>query len=357
MQKTTSLAICGFGLVGRRHAEAIASLQDVSVAAVVEPSRHGQAKATDMGLTCYETLDDLFAKHPIDGLIVATPTPLHVEQALAAIGHGCPVLIEKPIATNVEDAARVVSASAARGVPVLVGHHRRYNPLIEAAHDVIGAGEIGDVRAVNATCWFYKPDAYFDEAPWRKDAGAGPISVNLVHDVDLIRHLCGEVETVSAHAAPSTRGYANEDVAAAVLTLTNGAIVTISVSDSIVAPWSWEMTSREYPVYPQTSESCYMIGGSHGALSIPDLRVWTHADGQRDWWTPISAQKMDRAQSDPLANQIKHFRDVIVNGAAPRVSGEEGLRTLRVIEAMQTSARKRHPIHGLTGDGATAPQA
>ncbi|ABD57056.1 Gfo/Idh/MocA family protein [Jannaschia sp. CCS1] len=355
MNQPISLAICGFGLVGQRHATAAANLPDVQISAVVEPSRDGQAKAAAMGLACFATLDDLFAKQSIDGLIVATPTSLHVEQALAAIALGCPVLVEKPIATSVESAATLVSASVARGVPVLVGHHRRYNPLIQAAYEVIRDGHIGNVRAVNATCWFYKPDAYFDVAPWRKEAGAGPISVNLVHDIDLIRHLCGEVETVSAQAAPSQRGYANEDVAAAVLTLAGGAIATISVSDSVVAPWSWEMTSHEYPVYPQTTESCYLIGGSHGSLSIPDLRVWTHADGQRDWWTPMSERMVHRETSDPLVNQIQHFRDVIVTEAEPRVPAEEGLRTLRVIDAMQRSAKTGKPIH--LRDAASAKDA
>jgi len=339
-----SLAICGYGLVGQRHAEAASQVRDVDVVAAIEISSQGRARAESAGIRGYGSFDDLFAAHRVDGLIVATPTPLHLENALAAIDRGCPVLVEKPIATNVAEASALVAASQARGVPVLVGHHRRYNPLIQRAHEVISSGKIGDVRAVNATCWFYKPDQYFDAAPWRKELGAGPVSVNLSHDIDLIRFLCGEVVRVSAQAAPSSRGYANEDVAAAVLVLESGAVATISVSDSIVAPWSWEMTSREYPIYPQTSESCYMIGGSHGSLSIPDLRVWTHEDGNRDWWTPISATNQTCGSSDPLVNQIRHFRDVIQKSAVPLVSAREGLRTLRVIEAIQSSAASGQPI-------------
>ncbi len=345
MNTPISLAVCGFGLVGQRHAEAAQALSGVKVSAVVEPSAEGRAKASHLGLASYATLQELFAARAVDGLIVATPTLLHVDHALAAIGQGYPVLVEKPLATSVEAATAIVTASAAKSVPVLVGHHRRHNPLIQAAHGVIVAGRIGDIRAVNATCWFYKPDSYFDVAPWRKELGAGPVSVNLVHDIDLIRYLCGDVVSVSAQAAPSARGYANEDVAAAVLTLANGALATISVSDSIVAPWSWEMTSREYPIYPQTNESCYMIGGSHGGLSIPDLRVWTHENGGRDWWTPIEDVPLEAAPSDPLVNQLQHFRDIIVDGAAPLVSAEEGVRTLRVIEAIQTAAASGLPVH------------
>ena len=81
--------------------------------------------------------------------------------------------------------------------------------------------------------------------------------------------MCGQVESVQAQCSPSIRGFENEDMAAALLKFENGAIGTITVSDSIVAPWSWEMTSKENPIYPSTSESCYVIGGTHRSLSIP----------------------------------------------------------------------------------------
>ncbi|MHA7889181.1 MAG: Gfo/Idh/MocA family protein [Roseicyclus sp.] len=334
------LALCGYGLVGQRHVTAARHVDGVILEHVIEPAAAGRAAAERAGLTCYYDLDSLMAATKVDGVVIATPTSLHREQTLAALQHGCPVLVEKPITTTSDEARAIVSAVKTNGVPVLVGHHRRHNPLIQKARQMIDEGLVGEIRAVQATCWFYKPDHYFDTAPWRKERGAGPVSVNLVHDVDLIRHLCGEVESVSARAAPSRRGFANEDVAAAVLTLTNGAIVTISVSDSTVAPWSWEMTSGEYPIYPRTDQSCYVIGGSRGALSLPDLRLWRH-DGERpDWWTPISAVVGGYVTSDPLVNQIRHFRDVIQGSVNPLVSAEEGLHSLRAVEAIQTSAAK-----------------
>ncbi len=222
---------------------------------------------------------------------------------------------------------------------MLVGHHRRHNPLIRHAHAMIKNGKLGSVRAVHGTCWFYKPDEYFDAAPWRKCKGAGPISVNLVHDIDLIRHLVDEIVSVQAQAAPSVRGYENEDVAAAVLKFANGAVGTITVSDSIASPWSWEHTAREYPIYPATPENCYLIGGSKSSLSIPDLRLWKHDGGKQDWWSPISASCQVRESSDPLVNQMTHFADVIKGEVEPLVSGREGFLTLQVIEAIQKAAK------------------
>ena len=104
------------------------------------------------------------------------------------------------------------------------------------------------------------------------------------------------------------------------------------------------MTSGEYPIYPRTQESCYLIGGSQGALSLPDLRVWSHKDGVRDWWAPMSVTAEIRDNSDPLVNQIGHFAEVIRGRTAPIVSGAEGVRTLVVIEAIQSSGKTKTRI-------------
>lgn len=341
MPKSVRLAIAGLGLAGKRHADAIAQLSGVELVGVVEPTEAKTVIAANQTVPCFQTLAELFADQSPAGVILSTPTTMHADQALKCIERGCPVLVEKPLAVSSEQAQPVVDAAEAKGVPILVGHHRRHNPIIRKAHEVINAGTIGQVRAVHVNCWFYKPDDYFSRSPWRTKAGAGPISVNLAHDIDLIRYLCGEVTGVQAIATPSVRGFENEDVAIALLHFDNGALGTVTVSDSIVAPWSWELTSREYPIYPSTSESCYLIGGSHGSLSLPDLRVWTHDDGKRDWWSPISATTLKHPSSDPLVNQIAHFSEVIRGATEPLVSVREGLRTLQVIEAIQQATAIR----------------
>ena len=332
MTSPPKLAVVGAGLIGQRHIAAIHTTPAATLAAIVEPA------GGDFGaVPVYDDLASLFDAQQVDGVLLATPTPLHLQGALDCIAQGIPVLVEKPLATTADEAAQIADASARAGVPVLVGHHRRHNPLIQKAAQLIHSGAIGTVRAAQSTCWFYKPDDYFDAAPWRKRLGAGPISVNLVHDVDLMRHFCGEVTMVQAIAAPSLRGFENEDVAAATLRFANGAVGTITVSDSISAPWSWEMTAAENPAYPVTDQSCYMIGGSEGALSLPDLRLWRHEGGQ-SWWHPMSATTYPRASADPLIAQIAHFADVIRGTATPLVSAEEGFRTMQVIEAIQIAA-------------------
>jgi len=333
----TAIALVGAGLVGKRHLLAMQQADNVSLAAIVDPDPAAADSAKQHGVPWHASLADLFTHNSADGILLATPTNQHVEQGLQALDAGCPMLIEKPIAIQSADAEALVTASEVKGVPILVGHHRRYNPLIDHAHELIASGQLGDIRAVQATCWLYKPDDYFAVAEWRKRPGAGPVSVNLVHDVDLIRYLCGEVVRVQAQWQPSARGFDNEDVASAILVLDSGAIVTISVADSIAAPWSWELTARENPAYPITHQSCYLIGGSDASLSIPDMQLWEHT-GKKSWWSPISATTAPHSLADPLVNQLEHFADVIQTGRAPRVSGREGLKSLRVIEAIEIAA-------------------
>ena len=332
------MAVVGYGLVGRRHVDVIIRSPKAELAAIVDTSPSNKAAAMDHGVPVYADLVEMINTESPDGVILATPTPLHIEQGLACIGAGCPTLIEKPIAVSSNEARLLTDAADKAGVPLLVGHHRRHNGMVQAAKSAIESGIIGDIRAVQATCWFFKPDYYFEEAPWRTKRGAGPISVNLVHDVDLLRHFCGEVVSVNAVAAPSRRGFENEDLATAVLVFSSGTIATISVSDSIVAPWSWELTARENPAYPATSESCYLIGGSKGGLSLPDLRVWQH-EQQPDWWTPISANNLRCKTDDPLVMQMEHFVEVINGRQKPLVTGWEGLKSLEVVEAITRSSQ------------------
>jgi len=114
-------------------------------------------------------------------------------------------------------------------------------------------------------------------------------------------------------------------------------VATISVADTIAAPWSWELTARENPAYTATNQSCYLIGGSLGAMSLPDLKVWSH-EGAPDWSSPIASKTLIANAGDPLAIQATNFAKVIRGEEAPVVSGAEGLRSLQVVEAVQQAS-------------------
>jgi len=122
--------------------------------------------------------------------------------------------------------------------------------MIEKAKQIIKSGRLGQVLTLHGQFWLMKPDDYFDIA-WRREKGAGPVFLNLIHDVDLFRHLCGEVVCVQGQESNVVRGNAVEETAVILLRFASGALGTVNGSDSVVAPWSWELTAGENPAYPQ----------------------------------------------------------------------------------------------------------
>lgn len=330
------IAVVGAGLIGRRHAQAILDSPLASLAALVDPDPKTAALADELNTPGFDSLDKLLDAGLADGIVVSTPNHQHVPQALACIHANIPVLVEKPLAVDLPGAQAIVNASEAASVPVLTGHHRRHNPLVAKAKQMIDEGQLGSITAVQATTWFYKPDDYFDVA-WRTQPGAGPVYINLIHDVDMLRHLCGEVVQVQAMESNKARGHKVEDTCVILLRFANGALGTLSVSDCTVSAWSWELTARENPAYPVTGELCYQIGGTHGSLALPDLSVWQHPQ-TRSWWSSISATRVPYAVADPLVKQIDQFVSVICGQQPPLVSARDGMINQQIIEAIKRSA-------------------
>ncbi len=316
--------------------EIIGQCEGVFVASITDPTSAASDFATEQGLPWHPSLTSMLAADRPDGVIIATPNQMHVENGLECIAAGLPVLVEKPIASDTASARQLVQAAEEARIPILVGHHRRHNPLIREAKRRIEAGEIGRTVAVHGMFWLYKPADYFDAA-WRTQPGAGPILINLIHDIDLLCHLAGEIASVQAITANHTRGFQVEDTAAIIMTFENGAFGTFSVSDTVVAPWSWELTAAENPAYDRTDQTCYTIGGTEGSLELPNGRLWHH-EGERSWWSPIRSTPYTVEPEDPLVRQILHFAQVIRGETTPLVSGQEGLRTLQVVEAIQRAA-------------------
>ncbi|WP_299744980.1 Gfo/Idh/MocA family oxidoreductase [uncultured Tateyamaria sp.] len=323
------IGVAGVGLIGRQHLDAIERAQGVTVSAVFDPAlkEHLPWARTD-------SLSDLAAQS--DGVILAVPNHLHASMALELIEANCPILIEKPLTGTAAEGAQVVRAAKDAEVPILVGHHRRHNPLIAKAHQIIADGTLGAVTTVQGTCWLPKPDSYYAQA-WRQGAGAGPLFINLIHDIDLLMYLCGPITHVQAMESNAVRGAKAEEVTVATLRFASGALGTVNLSDVALGPWSWELTAGENPAYPKTDQSSYLIGGTKGALSLPNLSLWTQKDGP-DWWAPMDQTRVPLPLSDPLKDQIEHFAQVIEGNAPPLVSGADGLRAVQVIEAIKSAA-------------------
>jgi predicted dehydrogenase len=339
------IAVAGAGLIGRRHIEEIDASGSAQLAAIVDPLPAAQEVADTFGVPRYGSLAELFEAARPDGVILATPNQLHVDGALECVAAGMPVIVEKPLGDTVQGATRLVEAAEAAGVPLLTGHHRNYSAIMAKAREIVRSGVLGSIVAVVGTALFYKPDDYFDVGGgWRRQPGGGPILLNLVHEVNNLESLVGEIVRVQAMTSNATRGFPVEDTAAMVFAFANGALGTFLLSDAAASPRSWEQTSQEnasYAAYPD--EDCYHLAGTTGSLSVPTMRLMVFP-GTRSWWEPFESSTVDLERSDPLADQITHFAAVIRGEAEPICSGRDGLKALKVVDAVVESARTGRPV-------------
>jgi len=337
MTSPMRIGVAGAGLIGRRHVELIEASRDCVLAGIADPSEAARDFAEARGIPCYLDHRELLDREAPDGMIVASPNALHVAMALDCVERGIPALVEKPVADTVVSARRLCDAVQRSGVPVLVGHHRRHNPIIKTTREQIAGGLIGQLTAVVALWLLRKPDAYFDVA-WRRERGGGPILINLIHDIDNLRFICGEIIGVQALTSNKVRGFAVEDSAALLLTFANGAIGTVTVSDATPAPWSWELASGENAAYPRQDQPCYLFAGTKGSLSVPTMQLWSYP-GESGWYAPLARADVVTGALDPLAEQLRHFLAVIARRETPLISVEDATRTLAVVEAVSEAAR------------------
>jgi len=318
-----------------------------TLSAIVDPSPAAVALAAQAGVPLFKNIEELLANNRPDGLVLATPNPLHVPQALQCIDAGMPILLEKPIATSVAEGEQLLRVVEATGAKVLMGHHRAHSPIMAKAREVLDSGKLGKLVAVMGSATFYKPDPYYADAPWRREPGAGPILLNMIHEVHNLRILCGEIVAVQAFASHATRGYPVEDTVAINLRFASGVLGTFLLSDTAACARSWEQTSQENKAYATyEDEDCYVITGTNGSLSVPTMRLKTYPRPEdRSWWKAFEVGVVGMVRDDPLKHQMEHFGQVVRGEASPLVSAQDGLLNLRVTEAIAEAARTGRTVH------------
>ncbi len=336
------IGIVGAGAFGRRHVDTLLQEPLCEVAAIADPTPEAAAYAAQRGFPYFTDCAAMLDAAKPDGVIVATPNAFHAPVGLACVECGVPILVEKPIAETVDAAQALTDAAERAGVALLVGHHRRHNPIIEKAREIVQGGQIGRLAAVAGLWMLLKPDDYFN-AGWRVRPGGGPVLINLIHDIDDLRFICGEIVGVQAYSSNAVRGLAVEDTAAVVLRFASGALGTVMVSDAAAAPWSWEITSGESPLYPQRPENCYLFAGTEGSLSVPKLELWRYK-GEKGWSAPLSCDRIEITSADPQARQLRHFCRVIRGEEKPRIAGADATRTLVATLAVQRAAESGRSV-------------
>lgn len=208
LSSRVKIAVAGAGLIGLAHIERAVNSDDIELVAIVDPGSVGPELSERFDVPLYSSLSEMFRTDKPDGVILATPNQMHVDGALECIAAGLPVLVEKPIGDSVEGGQRIVDAGLNAGVPVLTGHHRQHSPIMAKAKEIILSGRLGTVVAITGTALFYKPDVYFDDNDgWRRKPGGGPTMLNLIHEVNQLESLIGEIVSVQAVSSNSTADF------------------------------------------------------------------------------------------------------------------------------------------------------
>ncbi|KAK6201146.1 putative oxidoreductase [Scheffersomyces amazonensis] len=345
--KKLQFIVIGAGLIGPRHADHIVSRPDCQLLAIVDHSAKGPLVSKQFNTRLFKNLTELFefcefnnegVTYP-DAAIIATPNHTHVDLGLQLASKGIHLLVEKPLAPTAEDCKTLVDYCHSKNIHLLIGHHRRFNPYIITTKKNLK--KLGHLVAIQGTWTLCKPPSYFLEKPWRSslELGGGTLLINLIHDLDLLQYLLGPIEKVYAellskqridrfdnhnnNISPNSIENSNlvDEGAALTLKFANGCCGTFICSDNVTSPFSFEVGTGENPTVPFNEEvhGFYRIFGSHGTISVPDMKLYHQKDNEfeddyelinnsmsnnfddaRSWLKPIVTEqlKMDHEEED-----------------------------------------------------------
>ncbi|MDJ0612808.1 MAG: Gfo/Idh/MocA family oxidoreductase [Rhizobiaceae bacterium] len=347
MSKHTSainVAVIGAGLIGARHAKLLDALPQTELFAIVDPVNKPGSDGFGKQVSHFDSFQEFLERSAeCDGAIIATPNHTHKDIAERCLSHGIACLVEKPLAANSDDAREILKASEASGKPVLVGHHRRHHKASQELKRLIEGGSLGSIVGAQVSWVLRKPDEYFAAGDWRTKAGGGPVWINLIHEIDLLRYFIGEIVEVSSMLSNSTRGTEAEDTGVISMRFENDAVCSAILSDASPSPWHFEGGSGENPNIAYTGQDGMRIFGTQASISFPSMSVWRHESAEGHWGTAITQHKpitdttMDGEVA--LSKQLEHFVDVVKGNTQPLVSARDGLQSVRVVEAIHASAK------------------
>ncbi|MFC1718735.1 Gfo/Idh/MocA family protein [Candidatus Poribacteria bacterium] len=331
--------LIGTGLWGEMHARTYASTPGAELKAVCD-LRADRAKeiAEKYGSEdCYTDYKELLERDDISAVSIVTPDFAHTEIAVAAAKAGKHILIEKPLATSVEDCEKILAAVAeAKGIKFMVDFHNRWNPPFVKIKTAIEEGELGKpmlmyVRLNDAISvptdmlsWASK-----SEVVWFVGS----------HAVDLARWLFNDevckVYAVSRSEVLKGKGVDTPDFYEAILEFRNGGVATVEncwiLPDSLptVIDFKFQVIGSEGAIYTDLSSHGVIQKYTEEDASNPDVFVFPTIHGK------------------PMGfgiESIRHFVDCVVNDKEPMSTGEDGLAATRIIAAIQESSKKGEPV-------------
>lgn len=328
------LALVGCGHISKKHLAALSRLdQDFEVVGVVDPDRQARALASELAKgRAFESLEQCLEAEAPDLAVLASPTGLHPEQAVVAAQAGAHILTEKPLGTSLQAARSMVEEVSALERRLFIVKQLRYHPLFLALRRALLRGRFGRLYTIGLQVFWTRPQAYYDLASWRGtwEMDGGALMNQASHYVDLLDWLFGPVQSVYAVGGALGRQIEAEDTA----------VVTLQWEEGFVG--SLHVTMLAYPKNLATSLT---VIGDRGTVRLggplcDQVEAWDFLDDD-----PQDEAIQDIAAAVPDILRRGHER-VYQNVAsslrqeeALAVGGEEGLRSLAIIDAAYRALR------------------
>ncbi|GEM03184.1 dehydrogenase [Halolactibacillus miurensis] len=314
-----NIAILSFAhMHAESYAQALLAQENVTLSGIWDDDvARGKDAAHRYGTTFYADLTALL-QTDIDAVIVCSENYRHKALVIEAAKHHKHILCEKPIATEVEDAKAMIKACEAHQVTLQIAYPVRFIPAIEAAVSYIKAGGIGDVIAINAANHGQLPGGWFID---KEKAGGGAATDHIVHIMDVVRWMLDdEVSGVYARLATLFHNIDVEDSGQVVIEMEKGTLLNLDPS------WSRPRT------FPMWGDVLMEVIGTEGTLKIDGFKdTTTFYDDQAKQVTALSwGIDMDE-------RLVQDFVSCINEGRKPFITGEDGLRTLKVVKAAYQS--------------------
>jgi 1,5-anhydro-D-fructose reductase (1,5-anhydro-D-mannitol-forming) len=280
--------------------------------------RHAAARA----LVSY---DDLLADPEVDAVYIATPNALHADQVVAAAAAGKQVLCDKPLGLSAADARRAVAACEAAGVRLGITFQTRFHDNFGRFRDVVQDGSLGEIRAVQVEMSSGRTLL----KGWRTDpalAGLGVINNIGVHAFDLIRFLLGAEVTEVTALTGHEEDLVPETLALVLLRYTSGALAYVNVNQSVA--------------YPQADITVYGTKGRVIGRSCTRMNMAGHLA----ILTAAGEITLEAASYHAYLGVVMAFEEAVLSGRQPSPSGQDGLRSVELTDAIAESLRDRRTV-------------
>ncbi len=357
MNRKLLTGIIGCGKVAHLHARALINAENSEFRAVFSRSAEkGSRFAAGYDVSSYTSVEEMIHREKLDVVVVCTPHPFHREPAIKAMDAGAHVLVEKPLASTLQDCDEMIAASVRTGKTLgVVSQRRFYSPCIRM-HEAISQGRIGTPALGTVLMLGWRDQDYYRSDEWRgtwEFEGGGVLVNQAPHQLDLLQwFMGGEIEELYGIRKNINHPYIEvEDTAVAVLRFSNGGVGNIVVSNSQKPGIFGKVHihgSNGASLGVQTDGGAMFIAGMSGILEPPVNDLWTIPGQEKmlDAWVKEDSDEFTSIDATEyyIRKQNEEFIDAVINGRDPLVTAMEGRKTVEIFTAIYRSQRDNIPV-------------